>query len=299
MATAIDFKALMAEERRRARNKAAAPATAPAAAPAAAPSIAASSQQRYRLPASDARPALEQVACGIETVQHVADWITPAEETALIRCIDEAPQVLWTTLRGRRLQSLGGQPCAPPQCMTHEPLPPWVESVCNQLVRCGIFPADAPPNHVLLNEYQPGQGIDAHKDGPLYAPHVAILSLGSHATFEFLEDSAARPALVSLLLPSRGLLLFTHDAYESHLHTVPPVVEDDLSRPELVRLDCPAGGATVAVAGRVAPRSRRLSLTVRRVLHTPARSPTQGGEAEGEGEWGRGGANPAPAVDVA
>lgn len=32
-------------------------------------------------------------------------------------------------------------------------------------------------NHVLVNEYQPGQGIMAHQDGPLYTPAVAILSL--------------------------------------------------------------------------------------------------------------------------
>ena len=45
---------------------------------------------------------------------------------------------------------------------------------------------------MLLNEYQPGQGIDAHRDGPLYAPRVAILSLCSHCAFEFLRNDAAR-----------------------------------------------------------------------------------------------------------
>jgi alkylated DNA repair dioxygenase AlkB len=32
-------------------------------------------------------------------------------------------------------------------------------------------------NHVLVNEYAPGQGILSHQDGPLYAPAVAILSM--------------------------------------------------------------------------------------------------------------------------
>lgn len=33
----------------------------------------------------------------------------------------------------------------------------------------------ARPNHVLVNAYQPGQGIMPHEDGPLYHPAVAIL----------------------------------------------------------------------------------------------------------------------------
>ena len=147
-----------------------------------------------------------------------------------------------------------------------EPLPNWVQSICDQLVQCGVFPADAPPNHVLLNEYQPGEGIDAHKDGPLYAPHVAILSLSSHATFRFLEDSVSRTPLASLLLPPRGLLVFGGAAYEEHLHSVPASTLDELTHAELVRLD---GASPVAADGASAAlRSRRLSLTVRRVLHS-------------------------------
>ena len=139
-------------------------------------------------------------------------------------------------------------------------------SVCDELVRCGYFPPECPPNHVLLNEYQPGQGIDAHKDGPLYAPHVAILSLGSHATFQFVEDTTARSPLASLLLPPRGVLVFTGDAYEHALHTVPADEADDCARPGLIRLD--AATAPVEPSGTLAPRTRRLSLTVRHVLHS-------------------------------
>ena len=37
------------------------------------------------------------------------------------------------------------------------------------------------PNHVIMNEYLPGQGIMPHEDGPSYHPVVATISLGSHA----------------------------------------------------------------------------------------------------------------------
>lgn len=53
----------------------------------------------------------------------------------------------------------------------------------------GVFPASLPPNHILLNEYRDGQGISPHKDGPLYHPLVAVLSLGDSATIHF----SARP----------------------------------------------------------------------------------------------------------
>ena len=35
------------------------------------------------------------------------------------------------------------------------------------------------PNHVLVNEYRPGQGIMAHEDGAAYFPIVATVSLGA------------------------------------------------------------------------------------------------------------------------
>ena len=79
-----------------------------------------------------------------------------------------------------------------PEGFAPELLPGWVGAVCDALVRSGVFPPDAPPNHVLLNEYQPEQGIDAHRDGPLYAPRVAIVSLGSACSFDFVTDDVAR-----------------------------------------------------------------------------------------------------------
>ena len=34
------------------------------------------------------------------------------------------------------------------------------------------------PNHILLNEYLPGQGIIPHLDGDLFYPTIATVSLG-------------------------------------------------------------------------------------------------------------------------
>jgi alkylated DNA repair protein alkB family protein 6 len=288
---AIDFKKLMLEERRRAREErlggeSARPVDShsPASNARAKPCV----DVLYTLPLRAGRPAFDaathRVPCEVDGVHHVAEWCTASEEEDMIACIDRAPASQWTQLRGRKLQSLGGVPRPPPEMMSREPLPAWVQSVCDELVRAGLFPANAPPNHVLLNSYTPGQGIDAHKDGPLYAPRVVILSLGSHCAFEFVEDDLKRGACASLLLPRRGLLVFEGDAYERVLHRVPALSADDLSAPGLIRLDCDgtvatcAGGDEVDAAkvragqrpptAHLAPRSRRLSLTVRRVIHS-------------------------------
>ena len=209
MSLAMDFAAMMKAERAKARGGAPAAPSAPQAASAIPASASSSSSPTddYALPARADRPAFDAarpLARAPPSVWHLPDWITPDEEASLTRCADGAPPERWTRLRGRRLQNLGGLPKPPPEGMHAEPLPPWVASVCDALVAAGVFDADAPPNHVLLNEYQPGQGIDAHRDGPLYAPRVAILSLCSHCAFEFLRNDAARDAVCSLLLPPRG-----------------------------------------------------------------------------------------------
>ena len=130
--------------------------------------------------------------------------------------------------------------------MRAEIMPAWVGSVCSALTSAGAFSAESPANHVLLNEYGAGEYIDAHRDGPMYEPIVAILSLASECTFEFVaaEPERRRESGGSLRLAPRSLLLFSEDAYASWLHHVQPVAE------------------------------RRLSLTVRRVLNvTPVEPP--------------------------
>ncbi len=261
---ALDFAAMMKAERARARGGETPPlaAPAPAAAPVAAEVVPAHASG-FRLPSSAARPALVRSEHAVRgappTVWHVPEFVTPDEEARLMRCADDAPAAAWTALRGRRLQNHGGVATA--DGMVAERLSDWLESVCEALVTAGVFEPSAPPNHVLVNEYLPGQGIDAHRDGPLYLPVVAILSLGSNCAFQFVEDAPARRVLAELLLPPRGLLVFCDDAYTTHLHTVPARTHD---------AGCMVGGGGAirldACEGEPPPRGRRVSLTVRRVL---------------------------------
>ena len=134
-----------------------------------------------------------------------------------------------------------------------------------------------PINHVLINEYPPGTGFGMHNDGRSFAPHTATLSLGSLAAFEIFSEAGGE-RLATLVLPPRGLLVFSGAAYEACLHRVPATLCD--VEPEegagWLRLDLPLG----APARPLPARKRRVSLTMRHVLHL--RAPRAGEAASAE-----------------
>uniref|UniRef100_A0A7S2E1U6 Fe2OG dioxygenase domain-containing protein n=1 Tax=Haptolina brevifila TaxID=156173 RepID=A0A7S2E1U6_9EUKA len=134
------------------------------------------------------RPPL---SCAPHSVWHLCDFVSKEEEAAILDCIDAMQASSWITVQGRRVQSIGGHPQEPPAKMLPEAMPDWVQRLCDLLVTAGVFPADAPPNHVVVNDYEPGCGIPLHKDGPMYESRVAILSLGSVASFDFVKHDPA------------------------------------------------------------------------------------------------------------
>ncbi|KAL1518586.1 hypothetical protein AB1Y20_002874 [Prymnesium parvum] len=285
---ALDFNALLAAERTRRRHGGAAPASAseaagrsPAPPPAPCRSPPPPAVGEYCLPERQRRAAMSEahrIQGEVQAVFHVADWMDEGEEQGLLRCINSIPDDCWVQLRSRRLLQLGGTPL--PQGMQPEPLPSWASAVCDALVAAGVFSAEEPPNHVLVNEYLPGQGIAAHRDGPLYLSRVAIVSMGSHCTFQFVSDDVERRPHLQTLLPRRGLLVFEGDAYEKLLHEVvaqhadlppqhhPSIRQQDASEypPDSGLAQTPSKEEPGMATTERIPRERRVSLTVRRVL---------------------------------
>ncbi len=145
---------------------------------------------------------LQQFSVGSDVlsgVYYIPDFVSQAEADRLLQCVYAMPDVCWTNLRRRRLQNHGGTPH--PDGMVPERMPRFLSDVLQALVKAGVFPDDEPPNHVLLNEYTLGQGIMPHKDGPLYEPLVAILSVDGPAMLCFWDSLQARPS------PPQGPLL--------------------------------------------------------------------------------------------
>jgi alkylated DNA repair protein alkB family protein 6 len=96
------------------------------------------------------------------------------------------------------------------------------------------------PNHVLINEYKPGEGIMPHEDGKAYASVVATVSLGGTVCLSLTqklgskeEDSEVKHVEGTWKVPTRilqeprSLLITTGDAYESLLHGVDGVEADE------------------------------------------------------------------------
>ena len=190
------------------------------------------------------------------TVFYVPNFLSPGEEARLLSHTGGLPDSAWCAAGGRRLAHFGGVPHG--SGMFPEERPAFIERVLGRLERFGCFAGKglgkglgkvgAPrPNHVLLNEYDPRRGgsIAPHKDGPLYEPTVAILSLQSPCLFEFLReredkkkkkkktvaaatgDAAAaadndddKEIIQSLLIMPRSLLVFRGAAYREYWHGI-------------------------------------------------------------------------------
>jgi alkylated DNA repair protein alkB family protein 6 len=88
-------------------------------------------------------------------VYYIPNFITEYEETDLLDLVKNAPKPKWTYLKNRRLQNWGGLPH--PKGMIAEPIPSWLNEYCMRVFDIGVFEQNK-PNHVLINEYLPGQG---------------------------------------------------------------------------------------------------------------------------------------------
>lgn len=211
---------------------------------------------------------LEKFKVGhVPSVYVIPDYLSEEEEAGIIQSIDYAPKVRWKMMSGRRLQQWGGVPHA--KGLIGEPLPEWLVALgCKLQAEFDLWGAN--PNHVLINEYLPGQGIMPHEDGPLYNPCVAILCTGSSCVMNFRrkhsesaasgdgmqQEQSASALLMSVFLPRRALLVFRDDAYVKHLHGIEELMEDVLD-------DTVVNAGELR--GQVIPRGTRRSLTIRRI----------------------------------
>ncbi|XP_060524583.1 alpha-ketoglutarate-dependent dioxygenase alkB homolog 6 [Cylas formicarius] len=152
-----------------------------------------------------------------ETVYYIPEFLTPAEEDAILKKVYGAPKPKWTCLSNRRLQQYGGAPHE--KGMFPEEIPSWLQFVINKVHGLSAFD-EKKPNHVLVNEYLPGQGIMPHTDGPLFYPIISTVSCGSHTVLEFLENNDNRNKICEVLVEPRSLIVVKNDMYTKHLHCI-------------------------------------------------------------------------------
>nr|VZI03578.1 unnamed protein product [Spirometra erinaceieuropaei] len=181
------------------------------------------------------------------TFIYMPDFIDADTEADLLRNIYSVPERRWQCLGNRRLQIWGGTPHV--KGMIAEEIPEWLHSLMDRVSDLGVFgPYRA--NHVLINEYKPGQGIMPHHDGSLYYPVVTTVNLGGHSVLDFYnpieeEQSAAfsdRYVGSALLMP-RSLNMVGNLLYTYYLHGIEELQSDVLP-------SGPAGDSAAAAAAQ-------------------------------------------------
>jgi hypothetical protein len=164
-----------------------------------------------------------------------AAYVTPTEEAELVRIIDAE---LWDTTWERRRQLYGAT--YGPGESAERPIPSWGLSLAKRMHREGISQRQF--DQMLVNEYEPGQGIALHHDHKPFDRTVVSLSLLSPCLMDFRHPATNERR--SLLLEPRSLLVLSDEARHEWQHGIARRKNDRWR-------------------GILVPRSRRLSVTFR------------------------------------
>lgn len=189
----------------------------------------------------EATPVTPTIA-GLSYIPHYIDEST---EAILLKIIDSQPRM--NDLK-RRVQHYGWRYDYKARNVTSDlrigALPDWLQRYAVRLQQGGLF--TEMPDQVIINEYLPGQGISAHIDCvPCFAETIASLSLESPCVMEFTHSNTGEKS--SLLLEPRSLLVLSGDARYVWQHAI-------------------AGRKTDRYQGQTISRTRRISLTFRKVI---------------------------------
>jgi alkylated DNA repair dioxygenase AlkB len=163
------------------------------------------------------------------------EYISSIEERALAAAVDAG---VWDTTWERRRQLYGGTYGG--SSKESGPVPPWGLQLAERIFADGF--TARPFDHMLVNEYCPGQGIALHRDYEPFDKTVASVSLLAPCVMQFRKLEGGETEL--LLLEPRCLLVLSDEARYDWQHGI-------------------ARRKTDVWQGIRIPRQRRLSITFR------------------------------------
>ncbi len=186
-----------------------------------------------------------QEASSVPGLKFVAGFLTPEEQHECVERVDAAVDE-WRRDLARRVQHYGWRYDYKARAITPDmhlgALPDWLSNLAYRLYEeTGQF--DRVPEQVIVNEYQPGQGIAMHIDHQGFGPTVCTISLLDDWEMDFSSDwKHKQPAL----LQRGSCVLLTGASRSKWQHGIAPRKSEILA------------------SGR-RNRERRLSLTFRTV----------------------------------
>ncbi|XP_014086463.1 alpha-ketoglutarate-dependent dioxygenase alkB homolog 6 isoform X2 [Bactrocera oleae] len=217
---------------------------------------------------------------------YIPNFITSEEEKRILSQISRTPKPKWTQLLNRRLINYGGVPH--PNGMLAEEIPEWLQVYMGKINNLNFFQSQK-ANHVLVNEYLPGQGIMPHTDGPLFHPIISTITCGSYTVLNFFarkvsksndnqshlqkndndteplqREYLTREINFKMLLEPRSLLILKDELYNNYLHGIDEVKQDVLCDKICNYENC----ERVHKVGSILKRGIRISLTIRHVPKT-------------------------------
>ncbi|CAJ0937312.1 unnamed protein product, partial [Mesorhabditis belari] len=174
------------------------------------------------------------------SIYYIPEFITEHDEEVLLKEVYQAPKPKWEVLSNRRLLNYGGI-VGKKGLIPMNDFPTELTKTIRMIDKLQAFPST--PNHCLVNEYTPGQGIMAHTDGPAFYPLISTITLGSHTVLNLYDSFPSENEATekeqfraletryrgSMLLERRSLVFITDDAYSKMLHGINEVTEDVLN----------------------------------------------------------------------
>jgi len=150
---------------------------------------------------------------------YLENYIPENEADRFVQKIDAAP---WRTDLKRRVQHYGYRYDYKARQARREdylgPLPELFQSLAERLTEEGHF--QTVPDQIIVNEYQPGQGISAHIDcQPCFGAIIASLSLLSACVMRFASQIHSQQ--MELHLQPTSLLVLKGDARHTWTHAIP------------------------------------------------------------------------------
>ena len=147
--------------------------------------------------------------------------MTPDEQAECVKQVDAAVDMWRSDLR-RRVQHYGWLYDYKAKAITSDmqvgPLPEWLAALAKRLYdETGLF--ERVPEQVIVNEYEPGQGIATHIDHPGFGTTVCMVSLLDDWEMDFSENW--RDKSPALLLKGSCTFL-TEDARHVWQHGIAP-----------------------------------------------------------------------------
>lgn len=193
----------------------------------------------------DLTTTLEAESREITGLKYVPEYITFEEQNQLIHAIDQQE---WSLKLKRRVQHYGYRYDYKNGTLASAiylgALPDWAEYIASRLFNDKL--TEKAFDQLIVNEYQPGQGIISHVDCvPCFGNTIISLSLGSPCVMDFTHSQTQQK--VSLLLSPGSLVVMHKEARYIWQHGIAPRKKDNYKGTEITR-------------------TRRISMTFREVL---------------------------------